>query len=77
MTHPESTSLKTVSRYVAALFLGMAALKLTVMPEWSWWWVTAPYWFWLVIWGCACVGLVVCIMAEAVYRAVVYGGKEL
>ena len=28
------------------LFLILAALKLTDVIDWSWWWVTMPLWWW-------------------------------
>lgn len=31
---------------LGVLFVG---LKLTGFIDWSWWWVTAPFWGWLVI----------------------------
>jgi xanthine/uracil permease len=38
------------------LFLVFLVLKLTNVIDWSWWWVTAPLWGGLAIWGC--VGLI-------------------
>lgn len=66
---------RTVGRFVAAMLVGMVALKLTVRPEWSWWWVTAPYWFWFVLWGLACVGLVAWCLASAAWEVLKEGAR--
>ena len=31
------------------LFILLAALKLTDVIDWSWWWVTAPLWYFPVL----------------------------
>lgn len=44
------------------LFVG---LKLTHFIDWSWWWVLAPLWVFLVVWALAVVVLVVAKVMEA------------
>lgn len=48
-------------------FLGLlfVALKLCKVIDWSWWWVTAPFWgqFALAIVGCVFIGIIYLIIA--------------
>jgi hypothetical protein len=52
-----SSSGATTLGLLGVLFVG---LKLTGFINWSWWWVTAPFWggLALVAVGLACVGIV-------------------
>nr|QMS48011.1 hypothetical protein WG33_0210 [uncultured bacterium] len=50
--------------FLGALFLVFLVLKLTKVIDWSWWWITAPFWgplafvAVLLIFAGACYGLV-------------------
>lgn len=47
---------------LGVLFVG---LKLTGYIDWSWWWVTMPFWFWLAV----IVSLVACAVAIHVFAS--------
>ena len=44
---------------LGVLFVG---LKLTGYIDWSWWWVTAPFWGWLAIFAVAYAFIGLCML---------------
>ena len=45
--------------FSSILFLVFLVLKLTNVIDWSWWWVTAPFWIPIIIFLCFVGGLYV------------------
>lgn len=50
--------LDLLSVSLTTLFVG---LKLTDNVDWSWWWVLAPFWVWVVI---SLIIIVICVILE-------------
>lgn len=50
--------LDLLSVSLTTLFVG---LKLTDNIDWSWWWVLAPFWVWVVI---SLIIIVICVILE-------------
>ena len=61
--------------FLGLLTLLFVALKLTGHVDWSWWWVTLPFWgpFALLIGGCA---IFLALMVPALAVAWVLGWRE-
>lgn len=55
----DSRSVTVRLDYGVILFLIFLVLKLTGVLGWSWWWVTAPLWLPLAVFGAVFGGLVI------------------
>lgn len=62
-----SSSGATTLGLLGVLFVG---LKLTGYIDWSWWWVTAPFWGGIALVGCILlvIGIVSVIVAMCTHR---------